>query len=326
MIEIASALALNTVQDLGRQGQRHLGVGTAGAMDAPSLHLGNLLVGNLPGDAGIEIQTFPFELRFLADARFAATGAGCAATLDGRPFLPWWRMRARRGQLLRLNPPARGARAYVAVAGGIEVPQVLGSRSTDLRSGFGGFEGRFLQRGDRLPVGASAEASRHEDFGLLPHAHALPLADSHDPHDSHDGVIKVCALRAGEHELFPAPMQRAFWESEWRVGHQSDRTGYRLSGPPLTPASRVEMRSYGVVPGLVQVPPGGQPIVQLSDANTAGGYPKIATVIGADLWRLGQARAGARLRFVAVEWRQAVDAQRALDAFLAHAEAGVAAL
>lgn len=317
-MEVVSTLPLNTVQDLGRKGQRHVGVSTGGAMDAPALELGNCLVGNAGGLAGVEIQTFPFEVRFLAEARFAVTGADCAATLDDSPLMPWWSMQAMTGQVLRLNYPARGARAYLAAQGGVSVPEVLGSRSTDVRSRFGGLEGRFLQRGDRLQLGAAATSS-HAGFGIVPPALALPVGERDEE------AIRVRVLRAGEYDRFPAPMQRTFWDTDWQVTHQSDRAGYRLSGPQLLPESHIEMRSYGVVPGLIQVPPGGQPIVQLSDANTAGGYPKIAAVIEADLWRLGQARAGSKVRFMDCTYQEALRAKKDLDAYLAKARAAIAA-
>lgn len=317
MIEIVSTLPLNTVQDLGRKAQRHIGVSTAGAMDAPALALGNCMVGNAADAAGIEVQTFPFEVRFLADVRFAVTGADCGAALDGRPLLPWWHTTARTGQVLRLEYPAKGARGYLTLAGGLDVPAVLGSRSTDLRSAFGGLEGRFLKRGDRLALGTATEPAASASFGILPPARALPVgADAAD-------VVRVRVLRAGEYDRFSAATQRTFWDTDWQVTHQSDRAGYRLAGPPLLPDRHIEMRSYGVVPGLIQVPPGGQPIVQLSDANTAGGYPKLAAVIDADLWRLGQARAGIRVRFIDCAYREALQAKQALDAYMAKVRDGI---
>lgn len=313
MIEVSATPPLNAVHDLGRPGQRHMGVGTCGAMDALALELANMMVGNASRAAGIEVQTYPFELRFLADARFAVTGADCAATLDGRALLPWWQTKAVQGQVLRLNYPSRGLRAYLAFEGGILVPEVLGSRSTDLRSGFGGLEGRFLKRGDRLALGArlAGPLELAAGFGIVPPTVALP-----GPLGAGQ-ALPIRVLRAGEYERFPAAMHKTFWETDWQVTHQSDRAGYRLSGPPLLLDAHIEMRSYGVVPGLIQVPPGGQPIIQLSDANTAGGYPKFATVIEADLWRLGQARAGSKLRFIDASYQQARQAMQELRDYLA---------
>lgn len=314
MIEVRATRALNTVQDLGRHGQRHLGVGIAGAMDALALELANVLAGNTPDAAGIEVQTFPFELLLLEDTRLALAGADCAATLDGQPVLPWWQLRGRAGQVLRLEYPAHGARAYLAFAGGIAVPAVLGSRSTDLRSAFGGLSGRSLERGDRLPLGAEPR-TQAGSFGVMP--------PDGLPHEA-GRATEIRVVRAGEYERFPAQARDAFWDSEWQVTHQSNRAGYRLAGPPLLLDTPLELRSYGVVPGLVQVPPGGQPIIQLSDANSAGGYPKIATVIEADLWRLGQARAGSRIRFVDCGLAQARKAMQELRAWVAQARDALA--
>lgn len=316
MIEILSTLPLNTVQDLGRFGSRHYGVSTSGAMDPVAFIVGNILVGNSDNAAAIEVQTFPFVVRFLADTSFAVTGADTAATLDEREVPPWWSATAQRGQTLTLRPPGSGARAYLALAGGIDVPLILGSRSTHLRSEFGGFGGRSLEQGDVLRT-LDGEARptpwRSGGLGVVPPVFALPLRSA----KANDKVLAVRVLRAGEYDLFSAGMQERFWTTEWKITHQSDRGGYRLSGPPLKLAAPVEMRSYGLVAGIVQVPPSGEPIIQMSDANTAGGYPKIATVIEADLWRLGQARLGSRVRFEDVAYEHAIEAMAPVVSYLA---------
>lgn len=303
MIEVVSTLPLNTVQDLGRFGARHYGVSTSGVMDPVAFVVGNVLLGNPDNAAAIEVQTFPFVVRFLADTNFAVTGADTAATLDDHDLPPWWSATARRGQTLTLRPPASGARAYLTVAGGIDVPVILGSRSTHLRSEFGGFGGRSLEQGDVLRTldgEGHAAPWKSGGLGVVPPSFALP-ATSHK-------VLPVRVLRAGEYDLFSAAMQERFWATEWKITHHSDRGGYRLFGNPLKLASPVELRSYGLVAGIVQVPPSGEPIIQLSDANTAGGYPKIAAVIEADLWRLGQARLGSFIRFEEATYEAAVEA------------------
>ncbi len=319
MIEVLSTFALNTVQDLGRFGSRHLGVSTSGVMDPLALAVGNILLGN-PGDAAcVEVQTFPFEVRFRADTAFAVTGADCAATLDGRLLPPWWMAPAKIGQVLKLHPPAKGARSYLTLAGGVDVPVILGSRSTHLRSEFGGFSGRALSKGDVLGAVDGAGGSmlpQPDEFGAEPADIALPPALSIE-NELADDALPVRVLRAGEYELFTQEACRKFWTTAWKITHQSDRAGYRLGGEPLRLASRVEMRSYGIVAGVVQVPPSGEPIIQLSDANTAGGYPKIAGVIEADLWRLAQARIGSSIRFVDASYDDAVAAMAPVNAYLA---------
>jgi biotin-dependent carboxylase-like uncharacterized protein len=315
VIEILASHAANTIQDRGRFGARRLGVSTSGVMDPLALAAGNLMLGNDAGAASIEVQTFPFRLRFTAATRFAVTGADCDTWLAGRTLPPWWCGRAGAGDVLELGLPKRGARAYLSVPGGIAVPAVLGSRSTHLRAGFGGHEGRAIAAGDRLAIGPDeADATQRADFGVTPAAIALP---GHAGEAAVPGQIVVRVLRAGEYDFFPAEMQRLFWETAWKISLQSDRTGYRLAGAKLLLPEPVEMRSHGVVPGVVQVPPAGEPIIQMSDANTAGGYPKMATVIEADLWRLGQAGPGARIRFAEVSYREAVAAMAPVEAYVA---------
>ena len=304
MIEILSASALATVQDLGRTGALQWGVGTSGAMDPLALAAGNLLLGNDEGAAAIEVPVFPFEIRFTEDCAFALTGADCAARLDGMPLLPWWAHQARAGQTLQLGVPQQGrwraSRAYLCLPGGVDVPEVLGSRSTQLRGAFGGLEGRALRQGDRLRAAATHHEKTAIGFGLVPPALALPLQA--------DGVTAMRVLPAAEYMLFTPEAQQAFWRDEWKITSQSDRYGYRLAGTPLEPKTAIEMRSHGIVPGVIQVPSGGQPIVQMRDAQPSGGYPKIGTVIEADLWRLGQAPIGSRIRFVETNWEAAVAA------------------
>jgi biotin-dependent carboxylase-like uncharacterized protein len=316
MIEILSATSLATVQDLGRDGYLRYGVGTSGAMDRVALAGGNLMLGNPPGAAGIEIPVFPFHVRFLADTAFALTGADAGAELDGVALPPWWAAPARAGQELKLKPPRRGARCYLLVAGGIDVPEVLGSRSTQLRGAFGGYHGRALQQGDVVAAGTAARPAPFDrlpaaGFGVVPPALALPLADSGATADT---VVRV--LPAGEYDCYDAAAQGSFWRQSWKITAQSDRYGYRLHGEALVPKTVLEQRSHGIVPGVIQVPHSGQPIIQLRDAQPSGGYPKIGTVIEADIWRLGQARPGSTLGFVETGYDDAVAALDEVEAHL----------
>ena len=192
MIEILASPAFNTIQDLGRNGARRLGVSTSGAMDPVALAAGNALLGNDDGAAGIEIQTFPFRLRFAADATFALTGADHDATLAGATVPSWWCRRAKAGDILSIGAPRRGARVYVTFEGGIDVPRVLGSRSTHLRAGFGGMEGRALQAGDVVPVGGmQREAAGRFDFGVEP-----PDVTINGRGPSQDRVLTVRVMRS----------------------------------------------------------------------------------------------------------------------------------
>jgi len=310
MIEILMTMPLATVQDLGRNGQRAYGVGRAGAMDSLALRAGNRLLGNPETAAAIEITIPPFRCRFEEPVSFVLTGCTAEAALDGAPLPAWRTCVAGAGQELKVTRLPDGARTYLCLAGGIAVPEILGSRSTQLRGAIGGFQGRGLAKGDRIPV-FTAAAAVSSGLAVAPPRQAL------QPVAAETGVIDVRAIPAGEHDWFTPASREAFWGTAWTVTPQSNRTGYRLSGETLHLDRPAEMNSHGILPGVVQVPPGGQPIVQMADANVSGGYPKIATVIGADLWRLGQARAQEKIRFHRVSPAQALQARDEVEAYLA---------
>lgn len=314
-IEILTNGALNSVQDLGRHGFLNIGVSRCGAMDSLALKLGNALVGNNVSSAGIEVTIFPFRILFLQASRIALTGADCDATLNGRPVSAWWTVTVAPGQMLTLGPPAHGARAYLCVAGGLDVPEVLGSRSADLKGAFGGFFGRALRKGDRIATlspefGGRAYSTARR--GLLPpngrQGGPYGRPEQRKPEEAADDAVFVRVLPAAQYTNFPVAVRKTFWSSRWKITNNSNRIGYRLEGPALAATGQTELLSHGIVPGVVQVPPGGQPIIQLSDANTAGGYPKIGVVIEPDLWRLAQARLGQHIRFVEVTLEEGVTA------------------
>ena len=293
MIEILRAGPLTTVQDLGRPGWRERGLSLCGALDEFALQAGNLLVGNPPGAAGLEFTLGPATLRFDTDSCIALTGTDTEASLDGRPVRPWWRLAVRAGQTLKIAAPHERMRSYLAIAGGIALTPALGSLSTDLKAGFGGLDGRALRDGDRLPLNPLA-ALPGRSVGMRPP----------------EWTPAVRVLPGPEHEGFSATARDTFWASDWTVTPQSNRMGYRLAGPALSREHGDELASRGVLPGVIQVPPSGQPIVLLADAQTTGGYPKIGVVIRADLWKLGQVRLGARLRFVPCTHDEAITALR----------------
>ena len=303
MIEILSTGAVNSVQDLGRAGYLDAGVGRSGMMDAPALEIANLMIGNERDAAGLEVALFPFRLRFEVDTVFALTGADCPAKIGEREMPCWWAMNASAGEVLTLGLPRSGARAIIAFQGGIQVPQVLGSCSTDLKSGFGGLEGRGLNRGDRLPLAARAKPLKMDGgFGADPSGLRAPFG-----RDEH---ILLRVLPSAEFDAFTDEAVSHFLRTDWLVTNDANRMGYRLSGPELSLTRKLELFSHGIMPGTVQVPPNGQPIIQLAEANTCGGYPKIANVIEADLWKLAQAPAGARLHFVMTDRATAIAALR----------------
>ncbi|HEX8361637.1 MAG TPA: biotin-dependent carboxyltransferase family protein [Longimicrobium sp.] len=299
-MEVLRPGLLTTVQDLGRTGFRDQGVPLSGAADPVALRVANLLVGNPEGAAGLEMTLAGPRLRFGRDTVVALGGAPMAAEVDG-VAIPYWRpVRIRAGETLDVGGARTGCRAYLACAGGIDVPEVLGSRSTYLPSAFGGMMGRPLRAGDFLPVGdAGAQAAavwraierRGRRDGAAPWwagPRALP-AYGPDP---------VLLLVPGSHTAALAPSARALLFSErFRVSKHSDRMGCRLEGPALTLSTPRELTSEGVAPGTVQLPPGGSPIVLLADGGTTGGYPRIGHVATVDLPRLAQLRPGDTLRF-----------------------------
>jgi 5-oxoprolinase (ATP-hydrolysing) subunit C len=302
MIEAASSPAIEvletglqlTVQDVGRRGYEHLGVARAGAADPRSLVLANGIVGNDPGAAALEATLLGPRLRALREIVIAIAGADLAAVLQpgDRPLDRDRPHVLRAGDELAFEEagdPDRGCRAYIAFAGGIDVPVVLGSRSTSLVGAFGGLDGRALQAGDVLAAFAPPEATTRgptgpspEDTGLLPQEaiRVLPGPAAAEP--------------GGEGRL------RALLDRAWTIALASDRRGLRLEsdrGPIDVPADAGDRPSHGVVPGTIQLTPSGQPLVLMPDAGVTGGYPVIAVVTAADLWRLGQLVPGAAVRF-----------------------------
>lgn len=318
MIEILSTPPLNSVQDLGRLGFRNLGMGRGGAMDRLAVRAGNRLLGNDEGAATIEIQLFPLRVRFLADTVFTVTGGLGNLSLDDKRMSTWWVRKVQAGQVLEIHQPRVGARAYLCVQGGIDVPEAFGARATAMRTKFGGYEGRFLRKGDQLNLGTDnlLEPVNKAGFGVRSPFEAINagVGESSAPavvagQQERDLPLRV--VRAGEYEQFTEASHDAFWNRAWTVSAQSSRMGYRLQGDGVTLKREIayEMRSHGIVEGVVQVPPAGEPIIQLADGNSAGGYPKMAVVIEADIWRVAQAKPGTRLRFVACDTAQARQAQ-----------------
>lgn len=278
MIEVLRCGAFTSVQDLGRFGLRHLGISQAGVLDPIAAHQANLLLGNDPNAAVLELTVGPLQLAFHQRCTIVATGVDFTATIStgeaSSPhvsLLPSHPVAIEAGMQITLQRPTiPGTHAYVAVSGGIDVPLVLGSRSTDLKAGFGGLDGRALQAGDALPIGRSGVQPRHSPLGIR------ALAPSH--------VLR--AMPGPDYDAFTAEAQQRLWMQPWGISHQSSRMGLRLNGQALSLLKPLSLLSAGVLPGDVQVPPNGLPIVLANDAQTIGGYPRIASVIQADLWQL----------------------------------------
>lgn len=284
-LEVLAGGLQTTVQDLGRFGYRHLGVGVAGALDGYSARVANLLAGNAEDSALLEIALQGPRLRFHQAARIAITGADIDARADGIAIPGWHQVDVPGGCELAIGPCRHGARAYLAIAGGVQVPTLLGSASTDLRAGFGGTEGRGLAAGDRLALGPAAVAPVTAPTIAPWWLNPQPDLDFRQP------MIRVLP---GRDAVVPA---MALYSHAWRVSAQGNRQGLRLHGAALVAFDPTERLSEPVAPGTVQLPPDGQPIVLLAEAQTIGGYPRIGHVIGADMPRLAQLRPGDAVRF-----------------------------
>jgi biotin-dependent carboxylase-like uncharacterized protein len=299
VLKIIRAGMHTTVQDGGRYGYRQLGVSRCGAMDGPALRTANLLVGNEPESAALEITLGQCAIEFTQDGWFALTGAGCYAELDGHAVWTGWRLAVKAGQQLRLKAPDRGMRSYLAVAGGIDVPLLMGSASTDIKAQIGGFEGRALRDGDTLPL---LPASRH--FREARGVKQLMWGN------------RIRALQGPEYHEFTQQAQDNFWRLPWQLSPQSNRMGYRFQGQRLERSTDRELLSHGLLPGVVQVPHNGQPIVLMNDAQTTGGYPRIACVIEADMFHLAQLRLGEPIHFVPCTLEEALKARRDQQIYL----------
>lgn len=293
-IRVLDGGMLTTVQDRGRTGYRHLGVGCAGVADAYSAAVANLLVGNPINAAVLESTLRGPSLRFERSATIALCGADMAAEAGAEKLLPWRRIALPAGAVLTLHASQHGARSYLAIDGGIAVPALLGSRSTDLRAGFGGHLGRALRAGDQLPLGAPSARVHNRVTQALAWFGPKP-----DLTFAREVLLRVLPGSAGDasNALIEA--------STWRVGPSGNRQGMRLLGNTLAGNFTGNARSEPVLPGTVQVPPDGMPIVLLCDAQTMGGYARVAHVIEADLPRLAQCRPGDAIRFVAISSDQA---------------------
>ena len=291
--------ALSAVQDAGRFGYQAAGVPPSGPMDEYSMGLANILAGNEPGTACIECTLGGLELRFEVDTIFALAGADAPAYLDDQPAAFHRTLRSKAGAVLRLGLARTGLRIYVAVNGGISVPEVMGSRATFQRGGFGGLNGRALVAGDRLPLGLPSGLSLGQVASNSIPGNSIP--DRVVPQalvPVFPSALTVRAIPSHESDRFTAAGLERFFSASYSVSQKSDRMGCRLEGPAMEHSAGADIISSGVQTGTVQVPGDGQPIVLMADRQTTGGYTRIAQVIRADLPILGQARPGDTVRFM----------------------------
>jgi biotin-dependent carboxylase-like uncharacterized protein len=307
-IRVKSPGLLTTVQDTGRFGEYAIGMPPSGAMDVFSYQVGNYLVGNEEGAAGLEITYFGPELEFTEDAVIAVTGAEMPPKINGEEAATWEALQVREGDVLSFDYLKNGARSYLAVAGGIDVPLFMHSRSTYTLIGLGGHEGRALQEGDELSLGENGD--RSDRVGRR-------VDDDHIPAYSKETELRVI-IGLASYRLTEESMEE-FLSTNWTVTPDADRVGYRYKGgelkfvereqPAGAGADQANVVDFGYPIGSIQVPGGVEPIVLMNDAVTGGGYATIGTVISADRDKLAQTKTNDKTRFRSVDLDEALEAR-----------------
>ncbi|WP_458125071.1 5-oxoprolinase subunit C family protein [Paenibacillus sp. Z3-2] len=313
-IEVIRAGLLSTVQDEGRTGYRRYGIHPVGVMDTFAARAANMLVGNSRHAAVLEMTMRGPELRFQESQLVSLCGADLTATVDHLPIPLWRPVLLRAGSLLKFGQCRHGLRGYLAIAGGIAVPEVMGSRSTDLKTGLGGVEGRALHVGDLLSTGEPSVEARvwmermekqvkenERDHRILAPAWFLSKWERPD----YDGRSVIRVMQSKDSLLFSQESLEQFYGEKYVISPQSDRMGYRLQGSRLVLDQPLDRLSEAVTYGTVQVPPDGQPIILMADHQTIGGYPVIAQVTRVDMPILAQAKPGSRISFKQITHDQA---------------------
>lgn len=296
-LEILLPGMLSTIQDAGRVGLQASGFPPGGAMDLPAMRMANLLVGNSMDMPALEMTMSGVTAIFGCDAHFALTGADFCASLGDVPVHTYRAYRARAGDELHCGNASPGCRGYLAIAGGFDIEPVLGSCSTNLKCGIGGYAGRALRAGDVLPL-------------QCPEAPVARLEERRRPVPEYSSRISLRAVPGPQDSMFTPEGIAAFYGGWYAVTAASDRMGIKLEGAKIAAHGGSDIVSDGIAAGSVQVPAGGQPIVLMADRQTTGGYAKIATVISADLPLLAQARPGDYVRFARVSVKEAQDIYR----------------
>lgn len=299
---------LVTLQDAGRRGYGRYGIITAGAMDTSAYRIANRLVGNEDDQAVLEITWSGFAVEFHSNRWVAITGGDLSPSIEGVKVPMWRPVLIKAGRVLRFQQPVTGCRAYMAVSGGFDVNQVMGSSSTYLRAGIGGYEGRPLKTGDTLHAHPSmllvVSSERYlDDYGGFLTAKWAVFSPERYPAPGQETVIRV--LKGRQYDDFDEDSKQALFGERFTVTPQSDRMGYRLSGPLLQLSHAKEYLSEPVALGTVQVPADGQPIILMADRQTLGGYPKIAQVATVDISLIAQLSPGAAIRFAGISLAEA---------------------
>jgi biotin-dependent carboxylase-like uncharacterized protein len=341
-IEVLKPGLLTTLQDAGRSGYAHLGIGRAGAFDEPALRIANALCGNPPDACGLEITLLGPTLRFDAGTRIAVTGAPIAFHVEGTERPMWSPVFVPAGATVTFGAIRSGCRSYLGMAGGFDAERVLGSRSIDVNAGLGPNEGRPLRAGDKLETGLETGSGSLEtgSGSLLPNDWRAPenaWKSEPDPVSSpvpkwrldprpwfSDDSSKPLRLLPGSHFDHLTKLSRnTLFSESFNVHADSNRVGLRLSGPALEWIAPIDMVSEGCVPGVLQLPPSGQPIAFGPECPVSGGYPRVGQIAAVDLPRLAQRRPGDALRFQPCTFGEALDALRKREGALRKLEAAI---
>ncbi|HEY4554227.1 MAG TPA: biotin-dependent carboxyltransferase family protein [Bacillaceae bacterium] len=310
MIIIHKPGLLSTLQDLGRTGYQQYGVIVSGSMDDFSHRMANLLTGNPEEEATLEMTLMGPTIQFDQEALISICGGDLSPKINGRPVRSWRPIFVKKGTVLEFGYAQKGCRAYLAIAGGFSIPSVMESKSTYLRAGIGGFQGRTLKEEDAVPFGLPSPLGRKIMNSLSGQAGNQPFqeADWSAPDEQRilqkkDGPLRV--MKGRQYALFTPDSQTSFFQDAFTVSTESDRMGYRLKGSSLSLAIQEELLSEAVGFGSIQIPPDGNPIILLADRQTTGGYPKIAQIAAVDLPLVAQTKPGETLRFTEVPLEEA---------------------
>ena len=300
MLKILKGGMLTSVQDLGRYGFQKYGVIASGAMDPFAHRIANLLIGNPENAATLEISLTGPTIEFESDAAIALCGGDLSPQIDGKSCRMWSILAVKKGSVLSFGAPKKGCRTYLAAAGGIDIPDVMHSKSTYLRAAIGGFQGRALKAGDRVPLNAvdpkrAAALVKAANSGQEWQIPAIRYFN--------EPVVRI--MKGRQFGLFDAKSQAQLFDGLFTVGTHSDRMGYRLEGTPLALSEAAELISEPVAFGSIQVPPDGNPIVLMADRQTTGGYPKIGQVASIDLPLISQLNPGDKIRFKEISLEEA---------------------
>ena len=294
-ITVENGGILTTVQDEGRFGNQAFGVSTSGAMDPRAFHIANLLVGNKKTEGALEMTFIGPTLTFTSDNIIAVTGGDMTTMQDGQPFPMYNAVLVKKGQKLMFAGARNGSRGYIAFAGGLDIPLVMGSKSTLLRNHIGGVEGRKLEKGDTIEFTAPRTELPNMELRQVP-AEIYPS----------DEVVLRVVLGPQENEFTEEGVRKFFWYSG-TITNEFDRMGCRIEREPVEHAGDGNINTDGISMGSIQVPLNGQPIIMLADRQSTGGYPKIGTVITVDFAKIAQARPGQKIRFIEVSLDLAQD-------------------